>query len=521
MSTNEEIKAITFADLLKQHLKDSKLSAELLGKELNIDGGLVRSWVRGDRIPALNHECIPKIADLLKIPIDELKYYQEKSLLQRQSQRKIRRETKHISEELKLLASPDELTADELTEKTSVEYCRNVSSAIEGVEKVVRTAIHILENLPSPQDDNNTIFLTFQGRKSCFELFSNLNRKWLNALKEVMQKGWDICHIIRLDSDWERVIQYMSFMLEIVGDQEKYQGKYEPYCLKQKYVLEPHNGYLIIPEKEALQFFATKQKHHTDAAIYIKDKEQIKIIQNYVFRLQEEADLIFKRYKARNQRDFVEKVFEADQQPVNRTIILKRLSEITRPLAWYDPESDWAKSLKPFLEIDCPEELTSLLKMRKDRRLNLEKHLDKHRCRYIYTNSCIDNFVKKGWTSEKDYFRASTQQRLEQLENMIQLFNHNYYEMAILQDKEDDIFSKIKPSFCEVQGSHVFFMEIWSENAQGKNSSEWFLTTEPTITKAFQEYFSKLWNSIPDQNKKESQLLNYLQRHIQYLKNQL
>lgn len=515
----------TFGEFLKKQLQKKGWSAEKLAKELSEDGGTVRAWVRGDRVPRLGHRGISQIVNLLDIqPSEKLENLQIESLKQRESEgRRKRIHKKAIEESIDEYLNP--MTGfDDSSGDTKINDYRpkRTHGCIKGARKVAETMIAMVNGLPElPNSSNDQILVTFQSKNSIFFQEKELKNQWQKSLLYALNRGWRIKHLIRLDpAESKRTYEVISNSFKFFEVSERYQ----PRCFLQKHILNPPYG-LFLLNNEGLIVFSSDRSDSVDSAIYTRDKNQLEILTNHYSQLINQTTPIFAEYESYEQGDFVQRIIKSDEEPGDRIIFSRRLSEITRPLEWYSPDSRWAKNLIDYLRENSPKhiDVSEHISHRRERAIKLEKYLqiDKYNCRYIYPKSCIENFIEAGQTHPY-YFQANLDERIEQLERMSGLLKHSKYEMALLDsEQENGILERIKPSFCEVQGHHVFFMEfLYEDRTEPKKTTKWFLTEERVVVRAFQEYLSKVWNNIADENKNKYYVSEFLQQQIEKLKNQ-
>jgi hypothetical protein len=507
----------SFGNFLKDKITNKQWSSTELAKKINEDSGAVRAWVRGDRVPCIGHECIKKIADIFFMDFEEVKNIQIQALTERKNSPK--KYSKKLGEGKNLI---DPLTRSvNPSEHQEIRDSRPDSDygCIKGTKIIGETMISMLDKLSKEKDlANKEILLTFQSKDSIFNREKDLQNKWQNVQFNCIKNNFNITHLLRLDpNESKRTYEFVSSSLQFFEGT----GKYNPMYLNSQKILLPSYGLFLLPE-EGLILFTSQQPETMDAAIYTRDSEQLEILRNHYFQLKEQSTSIFKVYESYEQGDFVEELVNSDDEPGDRVILSRRLSEITRPTGWYNENHPWAKSLIKYLTETAPKDkkidFSDHIDHRKKRAEKIESHLNqgKYICRYIYPRSCIKSFINNGCI-QPHYFIPSKEERIEQLERMLDLLRYDQYEIALV---EDTIYETIKPSFCEVQGNNTFIMEFL-EGQDGEldkiSKCKWLLAKDKVVVRSFQEYLSKIWNSIQETDKEKYRISEILRQGIKSL----
>ncbi len=499
-----------FSLYLQQTLKQKGWSVKKFADELDEDDGTVRAVVRGARSISTKHPLVQKISELLGISQKDLILLIVESKKFQTSTNKEKLPKNH-QEYIKPLTEVSPIKKDIIIKDYRPK--KKKTGIIKGIQELRETFIFMLENLPLATEGKDQIFITFQGAKSIFEDQPHLQERWNQARSSAMKKGYKITHLIRLDSTFRRrTYELVSGTFQLL----KYKDLYEPLCFKNKSILMAPYGLVLALGQEALFTLSTQESHATDAAIYTKEESQVSILAEHFQSLKEQTEQIFSKYETYEQPDFMKVLHDADDEPGDRIIITRRLSEITRPINWYDPNHNWAKDLLDYLENNSPPgtDLSQHIENRRQRANALQKHLDagKYCCRYIYPKSCIEEFVNSG-KPEPYYFEANREEKIEQLQRMADLLKYPTYEMALI---DEEGMKEISPTFCEVQGNHIFFGEVWSERNQERIST-WYFTQERVIVRAFQEHLSKFWNKISDDCKNRFYVSEWIKQQIHKL----
>ncbi len=498
--------------IARQERETTRFTLEQLANEIEFpikNSSIVRAWVRGNRLPTFEQKekYLPKLSDKLNLPLKDL--YEAYQL--------DRIKTK-ISDK-----TTDGCVAISMLEKMVGEQSSNSFplfiedrdiSSINGQDQVEKVLINIVSELDVVSPNSRRIMMTFHGYKSIIELSSE--KAWHSALQSALDKGWNIQHLIRLNSDSSRTFSIVSKLMSFLGRS----GEYEPFIYKEKSLLKPTFGFLIIEGKHAFINLSSKNPLLADSTILLKEKTQINTITRHYELLKNESTFsAYKKFWYYNEDEITEALYEADKIPGNRIIISKRLAEITRPLNWYNINSSWAQSLKLHQEIETDKELENHLKNRLRRAVDLRKNIKDglYNFRYIYPQYCLDYFLNDSLKKSGEfiyYYTPNNQEKKQYLEETLLLLRENdNFEILLLNNLYDQIFPRFKPTYCEVHGENLILMEIWNE----EKKRLWYLIRDRNIVSSFQDYFSKIWNDLYEKNGTKKETIKWLKMQIDKL----
>jgi hypothetical protein len=510
-----------FAEFLKDKLKSKGLSCNKLAKLIDEDGAQVRAWVRGARVPSVTHRSIEKLVEVLsedKIKIEKLL---SKSAKVRKAYLRGERGKKNTENYVKPFAILENLSED-LIITDSRPKCDH--GCIKGTTAIGETMIAMLVEFGEQKDSHSKeILLTFQSKEGIFQGKEKLQNKWQNAQFKCIKNGFKITHLIRLDSnESKRTYEFVSNSLQFFEGP----GEYKPMYFNEQKVLIPSYGLFLLPE-EGLILFSSDQENILDSAIYTKDVEQLKILENHYRQLEKQSTDIFEKYQSYEEGDFVQQLTNSDKELSDRVVLSRRLSEITRPLAWYDENHNWAKKIIEYLKKTAPKnkkiDLSAHIQHRRKRAIRIEDHLKKEEyfCRYIYPKSHLEKFIECGYM-QQHHFVASEEERIEQINRILFLLNrYKKYEIALV---EEDIYDTIKPLFCEVKGNSTFIMEFLDYKNSDLNQfpkSQWLLAKDRVVVRSFQEFSSKIWQNIKETDRDKYRVKEYLEQGVKRLEDKI
>ena len=190
-------------ELIKSSLSKKGWSAEKLARNINYNGGTIRQIISGQRVPKYKTLILEKIARELDISLEDMERVHSQALKEKEEKGKGKRSGKsfntinEITEPLKKL--------DDINPSYSENFCtmKEPCGAIRGTQNLIKTKISMLKALLKDEKipDNNKIYIIFMGKDSILDSHKELGKEYQNLLAKVIAKGWDVIHIMRLDSN--------------------------------------------------------------------------------------------------------------------------------------------------------------------------------------------------------------------------------------------------------------------------------------------------------------------------------
>jgi transcriptional regulator with XRE-family HTH domain len=499
---NRPFADLPFANYLDRAMEDKKMSPKKIAEQTSINERLIRAWRTGERIPKIG--MLRKLAEALGHSYEELQSTWIASMEQKPARSK------------KAIApNPFNVNGSSTTQIYEPEDLNE--RVIRELSQLQIAVISMIESLGKPSRNNNEILIAFQSKN---RLFDDVSReRWNIALGDAIKKGWTVHHIIQVSRDLDRILFAVSNLLRFVDNSEKY----NLFKFKQKGAPIAAHGMIVIPGKSALICMATKNEDCLDSAIYLNasdDNDQIEAYKDRFELLRKQAELVFKKFDSYQQPQLLAAFSRSDQESGARIVSLKRISEINRPSYFYEFDSDWAKAIQKHFKF-TDEELEEHIKTRRKRHEDLIERLNDSGYRYIYYKSCFERFVNEG-KAYPFYFEANLQQRLDQLKEIENLLlNSPNFEIALVEEDEE-IITNMKPTFCEVKAGVIAIMEVPYHDKKGNfGGHKWFLIEDQTITRAFEEHLSQLWDRLRDSSKDQISVLRWFRQKIQTLEDRI
>jgi transcriptional regulator with XRE-family HTH domain len=501
-----------FGDYLIALLRERECSGSRLAGMVGVDPALIYRWLRNEAVPKLDapyRETITRHLALSQEEAERLKAAQVYSLSLPAERRARARNGGAAVERLISQTRARQHPAPALTAAQPVhpDPVPRPNGVIWGRPHILEAVIRLLESLPSlTRQQNKTILLSFQGEEDAFDNFPELREQYQQAIEHVLRRGWSICHLWRLDHDVRRSILLVENMLKLLGT-----GRYRPYYIRQYGILAPPYDLLVIPQTAAMLFFATQNTRRSDAALLTHDPEQMELFHTHFYQLMAQSQPLIKSYLPQEEVEALAAYAEAEARPGGRVAIKNGLTFLAEPPSWYDEHSPLAQSL----DLSDAARNAALVSQRRRLAAFLE-HIGSSTYRDICPRRAIERLVCGGEPTQEYQARGirfSAQERREQLERILSLLTtYEHYQLALIDEEEEQAISIER---CwEVAGGQTVLLLTWSTDSSGKDILLDLLIHEPTIARAFQDYFDDLWEQIAPEHKDKIQVIRWLEDQL-------
>lgn len=507
---------LRFGDHLAQLLRERACSGLRLANMLNIDPALVYRWLRNEAVPKLDAAYCDEITLTLHLSQAEVSRLKEAQIFslsnpleRRPKARSVGAAVEHLLRQAgprsrSKAGSPSPLPSPNPP-------VPRPSGVIWGRPALLKVIISLLENLPPlSRLQSNTLLLTFQGAEDAFDDFPELHDQYLKALQEALQLGWQVCHLWRVNQDSRRSIVLVESILKLLGT-----GRYLPSYISDYGTLTPPYELLIIPRTAALLCFATQNPRRVDAGLLTHNLEQIELPHTHFYQLHAMSQPLAHIYLPQRGPQVWRAYADAESQPGGRVVVKDGLSFITEPHSWYSEDGLMAQT------IDLSEqERTIALESQHCRYAAFQINIASYPYRDICPRRAIERLAQYGEAPSNDRlppsFRLSQQARREQLERAIYLLRtYKQYELALIDEQEEQFIPT--EMFWEVTGQHSVLMLSWSTDMRGKDIIIELAINEPSIVRAFHDYFAELWERIAPSHKDKAHVIEWLEHQVAQL----
>ncbi len=499
-----------FGDVLTRLMRDRKQKelALNLARSLNKDVSQIYRWRRGEATPGLDTSDVDGIIEYLRLNATEMRVLRAAQVASLREGPKKRARAKESPCVARLIRRGQQPPLDTLS-KSPIRSSKGSAGILEEITQ-------LLKNLPpgSGQDDMaNTITLTWQGRDDAFETDEELRLSWQEALQSVLNSGWRVRHLCRLNSDVERTVHLVELMLNFVGS-----GNYFPYYFKTYDTLDIPHDLLVVPGIAAAWLYSAHSPHRVDSGSITRDPQQIQNIAGYANQLFAQTTRLVRAYfYDKNDLEYSAALRDAENHPGGRSVVKDGLSIVTQPERWFTDDM----SLR--LSSDIPIAYwRTIFALRKERISQFKRYVKEYDYRDICTLRGLERFVRGGEFPRDDPLRKHKQDkslRLDQLQNAVTLLQPPYrYKIALIGAPNDTEFSGMRfDSLWEVTGDKSVFMETWIPDRDGHPIGANLHITEPTVAAGFQGYFDKIWKRIPFEHRDTENVIALLNRYIEEL----
>jgi len=547
---------LTFGECLAAILNTLDLKCSKLAKEINVDPSLVYKWLRGERVPSYDTPYIELISNFISNKI--INKYQRKAisdLLDKHStevpdidsadlkdrirlwlqeaqgysvnlQKKLKmqkkaktKKTGHLDNESSIsgfLKNIDENAKwNHYASMTNNEYSLNKNlycssdniQVIYGHSEVLYSTLKLLKQANrKPCSNNERILITFNSEVDILPDDMGLRHNWIKALYDALSHGWSIIFLIRLNNNMQRTIKIIEDLQLLLS-----MGDFTIYYQKANddfYVL---NDLCIVSNKGALLCFSSKIGHKVDRAFWYHEEESIDILTSFFFQQLTFAKPLLKSYPSHKTVEFQQALAEADEVPGDKYVFKNGLSTTTIPLSLYEKYLNFGNITS--------QELSYRIFLHGKRLESFETQVKYYEFKDICFIESLERLVNdKKYTFDEYYMlengtpsKEDIAYHLEYLIHMLKKYDN--YEIAFISKQNFNNLSDI--CWLVKRNSSVFIETLAKDKTENNNHIEMnFSITEKSIVNAFNDYFLKIWNHIPYENRNKKNSIDFLESLI-------
>lgn len=509
---------ITFGDCLKLLLSTLDISNSRLSKAINVDSSLVNRWINGKRVPPYNSNHVENISEFLSRNVY--------NTLQRQQIDNIyldvcssKEVDDNIREKIKSILLETQGYSIECNKRKSKEInlFDNVTSysdlssedkVVFGTDSIFNTYIKLLDlaaNQKSGKSD--TVYITYNNLLFSEHLSYNDITEWVNTLHKVIKNGWNVILLIRSFANSVLTARFINSIISLVTT-----GRLKIYYVKNYDNTTIGDGLVVVPDIGVLSCFTDNSQPIVNCGLYIRSKSAITMFQKHFQGIIDKyAQPLVNIFTKRS--EFSNYVVDSEDDIGNRFLYKYFFSILTLPEHLY---------LK-LLERKNYNNATKIQSMEfyKKRLKSFLSYIQTYEYKDVYLSSSIKDLIKNHqfYLYNHDGVETvymDTHEIIEYLENIISmLLKYDNYSIAFLPKNYYN--SDLMESFsCIVKERTGVLFE--SETNFAKKENVQTSITEPTLVKAIYDYFIKLWDNIPPENKDKSEVISWLQQQVNILK---
>ncbi len=515
---------ITFAECLKILLKNFDINMSQLSRAINVDSSLISRWCKGTRIPPYGTSYIDNISEHLSkniyhsyqiILLDDLLldlYDQEdlaetneikiKKILLKALDYSISCKEKHHSGDMELPTRSKEI-------KKSLDLSSN-DKLIYGTDNFFTTFISLLEfAAKKKQKKNNRIYLTYLNSLDK-SFFTNDKLAYLqDAILRAIHNEWQVNILLKINHHIDRLKIAIKFFLPFIET-----GKVNIYYTTNYDNLMPLKELYIVSGIGALSCFPMDVGSVCNFAFYITNMPAIDVFSNYMnLLIKNNAKQLNKSCLDDTNSDYWRTLIETEEKAENQLNYNSGISMMLIPLNLY-------KKLLLSINITQQEVLLSLQYYEKHMNVmiaNLENHTYKHICLSETMNSLLTcRTINLVTFSRVEQVTLDNHDLMEYLENIIYFLStyENFHTAILFQNT--DVIMKTKAYRYIIKEKNAVYIHVLDTT---KNLTPVRIyIEEPTIVKAFGEYFNDIWNQIAPINKDKKENIAWIRNMIDFLK---
>lgn len=388
----------------------------------------------------------------------------------------------------------------------SVDFSTN-DKVIYGIHNIFSFGISLLETaINSKHSDNNIIYLTFYNSMD-MSLFSD-NRIFCvrNLLLKAIDNGWKITFLLRIDSNIERVMRFMHFVLPLICT-----GKIYIYYINKYDSLMTANEMYIVSGIGTLSCYPSEQSSVINCGFYIRNKAANDVLTNYLNLLIKNNTQSLIKYYLHDMKDEYHRTLSETTEKAGNQFNYNCSFHTS-----FIPEGLYKKLLLQ-TNLSQQEKLLSLHYYK--RQLNgIIANLQNYKCNNIFFSETLENLIKNStfflYTfSGIEMVKMGTQDMIEYLQNVIYyIMTFDNFNMAVIFHENN--FEKTKVYNYVIKERRSVYLNVFGSP---ESTSVQLSIEEPMTVKAFAEYYNILWEKIAPINKDKKEIIKWLQSYINIL----
>ena len=512
-----------FGECLRCLLSIFDISNVKLSRAINVDTSLVNRWVNDKRTPSYRTDYIEKISEYISSCM--LNSFQEQHLnelftevcedgkVEITTEEKIKKilfQSQGYSIECRKNVIEESNTASVNTYNNS-DFLINLSSKdqiIIGYKNVLHTSISLLESTPSPKNDNDTIYISFNSDMYISNYFHDLI-DFRNAILKTINKGWNIIFLLKMNNNINNIANFIDFALPFINT-----GKFHPYYFKKYDFYYAYEEFVVIPKIGAILGFPNNFYSEIESALYFKNKIAIDIFKNrFDTIIINHTKPLVKYYELDSAFNYYNYLAEHEDVIGNRILYKRDLSNLILPEDLYKKLLQ-RKNLKT-------EEINISLESYKRRSKAFLSNIYRYKYTDIYHIDCINNLIRDRklflYMYDKiEEINLEIEDVVKLLKNIITLLNKygNYNIAFTSQDSNNIIGDYIL--YCVIKERSAVMVETYKHP---KNTPKVRLSIdEPILVKAVEVYLEELIDQIAPINKDRYEIKNWIENQINLLK---
>jgi hypothetical protein len=397
-------------------------------------------------------------------------------------------------------------------------------------EDILQTVIQRINELDRPDGTrrasdpahiafDRTIVLTFQSRHVDSETDDRALAVLRQALYGAMRKGWDIVHLLYLNRESERLAHLIDYALTMLAGAP---GQYRPYWVQDTDALPvPATDYILFPHL-GLQLMETGA-----GPLGVADVGLVILPGPFLDVVREHVDCLFRRcaplITTHQRSGFDQVLLGAEQHAHDRRLIKRGLSALTRPPAWYTPNSPWVTHY--------PHEQANIDVWNARHRTWTTKPHDAV-LRDVCPHADLEAYVLEGRLIREDIGVTRPVKQIDQhfvlehLHHLLTLLDRDNYHLALVRDQQviayfTTLGASEHGTFCEIIGEQVALLEVWHHRPDETVVEHDISLAQPGLVGELRHAFDTLWATIDPMDYDKQEVRARITGWICYLQHKL
>lgn len=384
-----------------------------------------------------------------------------------------------------------------------------------GHKNIINAGMNLLESgLNKPCSHEDPIIVTFLTELDSFSSLDENHVKWNKTLLNLLQHGWNIKHLIRLNENINRNFKIIdNIKIHCLTE------RYSPYYLR-NYNLLPIGQieFIIVPTVGVLICLGAHNKNRFDSAFLHRDQKTINVFMGLANQTIKQSNALISSSKNLNDTNSIlDDIINIEEKNGDFYLLKDNLGIKTMPIDLYKD------ILLKNIGTVSTEHLKERLSIQERRNENFHKQITKYKFYNVYSKNSIEEFVQHGKYDMEGAPALPPSQRIEHLKHLISLIEkYDNFHIGLLSDNHRLYFNDLYWFVKDYEGAIMYYKNFPKTDdskapfSDMKDSKKNHVSViyEPTIINAFKKYFMNIWDEISPLNKDKDSVISWLNKQI-------
>lgn len=336
--------------------------------------------------------------------------------------------------------------------------------------------------------------------------------RWKEGIGAALAGGWDVIQLWSLEESEIQDLNLVTDLLSLLG----LPGRYEPHYF-QGSRREPYD-LIVVPGCGAMLTITDSSSMNTGFALPNEDCQGA--LSRHFWHLHGATRPLLVTYSPSDRVGgrYLNDLMEAEMKDGDLFLARKRgLSTLTLPESLY--EAMLVRAIAKDKTGRVEERAQVIFDSFKKRKGAFMEQVSRRSFRNISSKRAVRRMVQEGFFADDTWMvayyniREEPQERRMHLEATIDLLERfEGYELALVDEDEEELITN---SLWEVKGNEGVFIQTWyRELISGENVEMVLKLTEPSVIRAFSEYFLTIWEQIAFENRDKRQVIGWLKGQL-------